>query len=89
MKKKLDKAWRQNLAVIASEFPGQFPGEQLYSLDVRDLNFWLKEAKRKHLRWRYWLNYACRLAMSTGTEFRDEMTRLEFQMKMIDSEEED
>ena len=35
--------------MIASEFPGQFPGKELYNLDIRDERFFTKEARKKQI----------------------------------------
>ena len=33
-----------------TEFPGQFPGKELYNLDIRDELFFVKEARKKQIR---------------------------------------
>ena len=35
--------------MIAAEFPGQFPGRELYNLDVRDEQFFAREARKKQI----------------------------------------
>lgn len=35
--------------MIATEFPGQFPGKELYNLDVRDERFFVQEARKKQI----------------------------------------
>jgi len=35
--------------MIASEFPGQFPGKELYNLDIRDEWFFAREARKKQI----------------------------------------
>ena len=35
--------------MIATEFPGQFPGRELYNLDVRDEQFFAREARKKQI----------------------------------------
>ena len=35
--------------MIATEFPGQFPGRELYNLDVRDERFFAREARKKQI----------------------------------------
>jgi len=35
--------------LIATEFPGQFPGRELYNLDLRDEQFFVREARKKQI----------------------------------------
>ena len=35
--------------MIATKFPGQFPGKELYNLDIRDERFFAKEARKKKI----------------------------------------
>jgi len=35
--------------LIATEFPGQFPGKELYNLDIRDEYFFAKEARKRRI----------------------------------------
>ena len=44
-----EEVWKQTVILIAREFPGQFPAEELYNLDVRDELRWAIEARRKQL----------------------------------------
>jgi len=44
-----EEAWKQTVILIAREFPGQFPDEELYNLDIRDELRWAIEARRKQI----------------------------------------
>jgi len=35
--------------MIAAEFPGQFPGKELYNLDIRDEQFFAREARKRQI----------------------------------------
>ena len=53
--------------MIATEFPGQFPGKELYNLDIRDERFFAKEARKKKILWEASLLNSLRMATWADT----------------------
>lgn len=62
--------------MIAEEFPGQFPAEELYNLDYRDEDRWWIEARKKKLRGEISQIYLTNLAFSGGEMANEKLREL-------------
>jgi len=60
---------------------------RLYNLDIREENFWFREARRKRLQRKAELLTCVRLAFSGGHDFGDEVERIQFQFDEMEMEE--
>ena len=69
------------------EFPGQFPGTTLYNLGVRDEEFWYVKAQKKEVLRQIELIRAARLAVTSDSYFRDEMTILSWEVRKLEADE--
>jgi len=56
-------------------------------MDVRDLEFWEREASRREIERRMSAMISARMANASNDAFRQEMMNLEYTLKLMDREE--
>ena len=74
--------------MIATEFPGQFPGKELYNLDIRDEQFFTREARKKQIYSQAELLNSVRLAAwADMTSFSRKMNDLQRELNELEGRE--
>jgi hypothetical protein len=77
----------EKLALIAGEFPGQFPGDKLLNLDLRDEKAWITEAKKREIRREISLLQAIRFGtLAKQQAYEDRLSQLDWQLNQLKEE---